>query len=274
MTDGEAQREALAALFTTLERAPHALLMLDYDGTLAPFRVDPAQAVPYPGVAQRLDAISDRRDTRVVIVSGRRATEVAPLLGTQVLPEIWGAHGWECRSPHGNLVIGDLPEPALAALVNAAGIADRAQRLGARLERKPGSLALHWRGLPDERPEQIRAAVLEGWSALTRSAPVALLDFDGGIELRALGRTKGDVVHLLLGGSAAPDVAAYLGDDRTDEDAFAALQGHGTGILVRAESRPTAAQAWLRPPEELLEFLDRWLAARVRAAASRHGAVA
>jgi trehalose-phosphatase len=274
MTDGEAQRQALAALFTRLEQATHALLMLDYDGTLAPFRIDPAQAVPYPGVAPRLDAIMDRHDTRVVIVSGRRAAEIAPLLGMQSVPEIWGAHGWECRSPRGNVVMGDLPELALAALVSAAGIADRALRFGARLERKPGSLALHWRGLPGERPEQIRAAVLEGWTALTRSAPVALLDFDGGIELRALGRTKGDVVHLLLDDPAAPDAAAYLGDDRTDEDAFAALQGRGTGILVRAEPRPTAAQAWLRPPEDLLGFLDRWLDARVRAASTRHGAAA
>ena len=51
---------------------------------------------------------------------------------------------------------------------------------------------------------------------------------------------------------------AYLGDDLTDEDAFRAVATRGLGILVRQELRKTAAVAWLRPPEELLDFLHRW----------------
>ena len=51
---------------------------------------------------------------------------------------------------------------------------------------------------------------------------------------------------------------AYLGDDRTDEDAFRALRGRGLSVLVRAEPRETAADAWIRPPEELIEFLRTW----------------
>jgi len=56
-------------------------------------------------------------------------------------------------------------------------------------------------------------------------------------------------------------VCAYLGDDRTDEDAFLAIAPHGVGVLVRPELRETAAAWWLRLPEELLEFLDDWSAA-------------
>jgi trehalose-6-phosphatase len=54
---------------------------------------------------------------------------------------------------------------------------------------------------------------------------------------------------------------AYLGDDRTDEDAFKALAGRGLAVLVREELRPTAAAVWLRPPVELLDFLQRWMTA-------------
>ncbi len=54
-------------------------------------------------------------------------------------------------------------------------------------------------------------------------------------------------------------VFAYLGDDRTDEDAFCALQGRGLNVLVRRERRPTAADLWLEPPEDLLWFLRHWL---------------
>jgi trehalose-phosphatase len=53
---------------------------------------------------------------------------------------------------------------------------------------------------------------------------------------------------------------AYLGDDLTDEDAFVAVGNKGYSILVRSEVRASAAQLWLQPPEELLEFLDAWIA--------------
>jgi trehalose-6-phosphatase len=52
---------------------------------------------------------------------------------------------------------------------------------------------------------------------------------------------------------------AYLGDDQADEEAFRALQNRGLRILVRPEWRETAADVWLRPPEELVDFLFQWL---------------
>jgi len=50
-----------------------------------------------------------------------------------------------------------------------------------------------------------------------------------------------------------------LGDDRTDEDAFKSIKGRGLGVLVREAFRPTYADVWIKPPEELLAFLARWL---------------
>ena len=52
---------------------------------------------------------------------------------------------------------------------------------------------------------------------------------------------------------------AYLGDDLTDEDAFVAVGSQGNSILVRGEIRASFARFWLRPPEELLVFLDAWI---------------
>jgi trehalose 6-phosphate phosphatase len=61
------------------------------------------------------------------------------------------------------------------------------------------------------------------------------------------------------GDPLGPDTAvAYLGDDRTDEDAFMALRGRGLAVLVRPDLRATAAEVWIRPPDELLLFLQRW----------------
>ncbi|MEW5924967.1 MAG: hypothetical protein AB1746_13365, partial [Candidatus Zixiibacteriota bacterium] len=62
---------------------------------------------------------------------------------------------------------------------------------------------------------------------------------------------------------------AYLGDDMTDEDAFSALPDSALSVLVRPEYRETKARKWIRPPEELLEFFDRWIEADDTAQKSR-----
>jgi trehalose-phosphatase len=85
-----------------------------------------------------------------------------------------------------------------------------------------------------------------------------LKSFDGGIELRPPGITKARAVEELLNETPSPRTAAYLGDDATDEDAFNALKGKGLSVLVGKEYRPTRADLWLTPPEELIGFLAKW----------------
>jgi trehalose 6-phosphate phosphatase len=53
-------------------------------------------------------------------------------------------------------------------------------------------------------------------------------------------------------GSALP---IFIGDDRTDEDAFSALEKRGVGILVSEQRQATAASYWLNNPEEVERFL-------------------
>ena len=81
------------------------------------------------------------------------------------------------------------------------------------------------------------------------------------MELRAADVSKGQAVQKIL--EEAPDDAmvAYLGDDPTDEDAFKVLDGCGLRVLVRKDYRDTDADVWIRPPEELLDFLDHWIIA-------------
>lgn len=254
--------------FAALARAPRAALLLDYDGTLAPFRLDPQQAVPYPGVTAALAALMERTDTRLVLVTGRWTRDLVPLLGLEPLPEIWGSHGWERRFPDGRVEMPRPAEPALQALAAADAWVEQAHAAGARSERKPAGLAVHWRGLAPAAAERVRAIVTENWALHARDLGVELHAFDGGLELRVPGRHKGDAVDTLR--REMPDAAlAYLGDDATDEDAFRAVRGHGLGVLVRTELRPTAAGLWLQPPGELLAFLQRWTATRAPARPAR-----
>jgi trehalose-phosphatase len=78
------------------------------------------------------------------------------------------------------------------------------------------------------------------------------------MEIRAPDRNKGDAVRILLEEEPEEAVAAYLGDDRTDEDAFKALKGRGLGILVAEEPRPTEATVLLKPPDGVIDFLRKW----------------
>jgi trehalose-phosphatase len=248
----------VAAFHDRLERARERVLMLDYDGTLAPFRVRPEQAVPYPGVTEILAALTRQADTRVVVVSGRRAAEVAALLKLARPPEIWGSHGWERISPDGEARTERPDDRVSDALSRAEASVAEYRREGARFERKPASIALHWRGLPALTAARLRERVSAAWSPYAEAGVLEPLPFDGGIELRAPGATKRRAVETVLAETAPDAPVAYLGDDITDEDAFRTVKPRGLAVLVRAELRDTAADLWIRPPYELLEFLGRW----------------
>ena len=247
----------LDPFFAVVRRAAKRALLLDYDGTLAPFRVERDAAVPYPGIREILQSLVDAGDTRVVVISGRRAHDLPPLLGLARLPEIWGTHGWERLLPDGTYELAPLEERASAGLAEARGWVE-AQGWMQHCEHKPASVAVHWRGLPPDAAGSMRDILRAHWPVLAEAAGLAVHEFDGGVELRVPGRDKGFAVRTLLGEIGPDAVVAYLGDDQTDEDAFTAIKGRGMGILVRAADRPTAADWWLRPPEELLAFLARW----------------
>lgn len=234
------------------------VLMLDYDGTLAPFRIDPVDAVPYEGVVPLLDAIHAAGHTRLVIISGRWTQDLIPLLGLRQMPEIWGSHGWERLAVQGEYSIAPIGNTALEGLVAADEWIEQVEALGARCERKPAGVAFHWRSLSNKRIREIRATISRNWAELERANSLSWHDFDGGIELRAAGRDKGNAVATLVAETGPDAVFAYLGDDLTDESAFKAMPEGGVAALVRPEFRPTAANLWLRPPAELIEFLTRW----------------
>jgi trehalose-phosphatase len=86
-----------------------------------------------------------------------------------------------------------------------------------------------------------------------------LTDFEGGVEIRSRSAHKGDLVRTILNEVGANVPVAYLGDDKTDEEAFRVLNGRGLTVLVRPKHRFTATQIWLRPPDELVRFLTTWI---------------
>ncbi len=244
--------------FVRLSQSRRSLLLLDYDGTLAPFRPERDLALPYLWVPELLESIGNRGHTRVVLISGRPAREIPQLLGLPAPPEIWGSHGMERLLPDGDYKVVKLDSRLAAAFEKATASLDR-EGLANRMEWKPGSLAIHWRGLPGDEVGEIWTTALRILQPIAFSAGLDLSNFDGGVEMRVRTPNKGDAVRAIVKESGDHYPSAYLGDDATDEDAFAALNPLGLTVLVRKEYRPTSAQLWLQPPTELLAFLEQWL---------------
>ena len=247
----------LTVFLRQLTAAPESVLLLDYDGTLAPFHVDRSLAYPYHGVVSLLDSIVQCGKTRIIIISGRPIAELRALLTPMSDLEMWGSHGLERQLSDGSYSRVQISEEDAASLreaeewVVAAGLLTRA-------EIKHGGIAIHWRGMPPAEAGRIQALTQDGWAPLAERSGLKLLQFEAGLELRVSHPDKGDAVRTTLATLDGKVPIAFLGDDLTDEDAFQVLRGRGLTVLVRADYRETMAEAWLRPPRELIGFLERW----------------
>jgi trehalose-phosphatase len=248
---------ALGALDAIRERIAGrpVMVFLDYDGTLTPIVRRPEDAVLSDEMRARVRALAAR--VPVAIVSGRDRAAVQSLVD---LPELIyvGSHGFDIDGPSGaerlRLEVAaewvpDLDAAEAALRGRLAGIR------GAIVERKRLTLAAHYRLVAGvHRPKVVEAvdAVRAAHPRLRRDAGKAVFELRPDVEW-----DKGHAVRWLLERVAPAGVGLYLGDDLTDETAFAALRGHGIGIAVGVTTRETLAELALRDPEEVGSFLHR-----------------
>lgn len=236
-------------------------VFLDYDGTLSPIAPRPEMATLPAETREVLRRLAQREP--VVIVSGRGREDVAALVG---LPDLAyaGSHGFDIAGPPPvpgapplRLEVGD-GVPALIGEAARRLRRDLAGIEGLLIEPKRFAVSIHFRLVDERAIPQIERAVDGAAAALPglRKAHGKKLfelrpdiDWDKGRALLwlldALGLDRPDIVPL------------YIGDDLTDEDAFAAIAGRGVGILVTEEPRDTAAEYSLRDTGEVRELLER-----------------
>jgi trehalose 6-phosphate phosphatase len=220
------------------------LLLLDYDGTLAPIVDDPREAAPHPDVPELLTALSARHP--VVVITGRALDDLARMLPVAV--EAVGLHGAQ-RGRLGEPARLRMPDSAREALRRLRGSVPPVE--GLRLEDKGPTFALHYRGAAD--PDAVVAELRE-WA---EQAPPTLDAVWGKmvLELRPAGVDKGRVARELAA-RHADRAPVYVGDDTTDEDAFRALAEDPRAVTVKVGAGDTAARyrlpdvaavvAWLR----------------------------
>ncbi len=242
--------------FKSLKGATRAYLLLDYDGTLAPFEVDPAKVKPYPGVVERLQAIAKNTPTSLYLISGRGCKNLLEMIPSVEFQEVWASHGAEQYTKEKKYwCLPLLPEQRIS--LHEA----RSLRLpeGAIIEAKPLSVAVHYRAITDEKKKKsIEEAVVASWKPHLENDLVVHY-FSGGVELRPSKMSKAFAISHLLSEIPAEAPLAYLGDDASDEEAFSVIKERGLKVLVNGNSKSeTHADIKLNPPKELLDFLDEW----------------
>jgi trehalose 6-phosphate phosphatase len=256
----KAAEATYGGFFQRLKAASKRVLVLDYDGTIAPFHKERHRATPYPEVPDLLCSIMQSCRTRLIVVSGRTAREVPPLLGVHPAPEIWGTYGIEKIHSDGRYEEAPISDAALQILAQAEAELDQ-EGLSEQIEFKLAGVALHWRGLSAAEVLRIRTKAFRILEPLAKQPDVVLSDFEGGVEIRLLAANKGDTLRDLLSELDSNVPVAYLGDDITDEDAFRVLNGRGLTVRVAPKRRCTAAQIWVKPPDEVVRFLTHWIVA-------------
>lgn len=256
------EAERLEDFFDSLQSRKDPLLLLDYDGTLSDFRINRFNARPWAGVRELLTQVQHDNRTRLMVITGRSAGEINPMLQLDTPVEVWGLHGAEHLFADGRRELEQAPSEALAKLDELRDLLAR-DSFGGLVENKPNAVVMHWRG---HTPRQIHSIEVRTRALFEPAAQVnglALLPFEAGIELR-VGRDKGGAVQEIIESAAPGSPVTYVGDDLTDEPAFCAVnraRGPHLSVLMRREWRQTNGEVWLKPPEELRWFLREWLKA-------------
>lgn len=209
-----------------LARTPVLLVASDYDGTLAPIVANPDDALPCREAIVAMRQLASLPKTHAAVVSGRALRDLSTLTGSPDDVHLVGSHGSEFDL---NFAV-DLPPEAVelrerigAELESIAAHAD-----GLTIERKPASVALHFRNADADAARHALDRVMAGPAAID-----AVFTKHGKkvVELGVVPTDKGtalDTIRQRVGATAT----LFIGDDVTDEDAFRTLHGPDIGVKV------------------------------------------
>jgi trehalose 6-phosphate synthase/phosphatase len=237
-----------------LASVPQLVLLLDYDGTLVPFQEQPELAVPSQTLLGLLRDLAAHPGHTVHLVSGRTRETLDRWFG-DVPIALWAEHGlW--RRPNGSApweLITQAPRdwmPGVRELLSKAV----ASTPGSMLEEKTASIAWHYRLVTPPLAQTRRTELRQALLAQLAAQPVEILEGHLVLEVRPSSINKGSIVKAAMADAPADAVLLAIGDDRTDEDMFAALP-EGS-VAVRVGDGDTRAHYRLLGPAAVLALLE------------------
>jgi trehalose 6-phosphate phosphatase len=250
-----------------LRGASRLLVLSDLDGTLIPIRTRPDLAVMDRRTRTVLRRVARAPGVRLGIVSGRKLSALRRAVGLPGLVYV-GNHGLELAVPGRTMVVPAARKSAalIARLGREIAGAVRGIR-GAFVEPKGYTLSVHWRGVSARDARRFHRAVesiVRPWLA---KRAVRVTPGKRVIEVRPpVEWDKGSAVDWLARRwRHGRGELMYFGDDRTDEDAFRAVNRRG-GVTVHVgpRVRSTAARWRLDGPRDVVKMLEQLEETRCR----------
>jgi trehalose 6-phosphate synthase/phosphatase len=227
-----ASAESIEILTIRIRAAPARLLLLDYDGTLVPFVDSPDLARPDDELLALLQTLTRSSGTVVHVVSGRTRGTLEAWLGALAIG-LHAEHGLASRAPGATAWISGTASsqewrPAVLDCMRRFA----AWTPGAFVEEKDAGVAWHYRAVePTLGATQGRALELE-LTTLLAGAPVSILLGSKVIEVLPDVVHKGRLIPPLVAAAPTGALVVAIGDDRTDEDLFAALPADAIAVHV------------------------------------------
>ena len=241
-----------------LSQQDNLLILFDYDGTLTPIRPRPEEALLPQQVREKLSSLAAHPGCVVGIVSGRELSDLARLSG---IPDLIlaGNHGMEIRGPGLEFIH---PQAVLARthLEEAASkLSDSLEHIpGAFVEDKGLTLTVHYRAAAQASIPDVEAAVLETTTPYLVEGALKVTRGKMVLEVRPdISWDKGRAIEKISEAYENRHFPFYFGDDRTDEDGFAAVQQlNGLAVFVGEPREGTVALHQLDSPQEVWQTLD------------------
>lgn len=233
------------------------ILLMDYDGTLTPIVSRPELAVLSSEMKDVIRRISKRY--KVGIISGRSLANIKDLVGLEGICYA-GNHGFEISGLGLEFV---KPEAERARPVISTICKEMAAKLGhikgVIIENKGLTASVHFRLVADENLQELNEIFHELIKPHLKSDAIRLTRGKKVFEIRPnVYWDKGKAVMWMIDAlGIKKESTIYMGDDRTDEDAFSALKEGGMTILVTGRVKRSNAKYFLKNVSEVKTFLEK-----------------
>ena len=209
-----------------LAQVPQLLIATDYDGTIAPIVNDPMSAVPARETSVALRSLANLDQTEVGIISSRALRDLAALSRLPSEIHLVGSHGSEFDVAFALQMDAQTQERRDALGESLSAICRRYP--GTSLEQKPASVAFHTRNAD---VSTVTAAIAEVHALVADNDTLTYRAGKMVHEVGVMQADKGKALETLRANLSATAVL-FVGDDTTDEDAFATLGGPDIGVKV------------------------------------------
>jgi len=220
--------ETASSIVFSFRKSEKKLIILDYDGTLVPFKCEPSTALPDDELMQLLHEISAIKKLDLVIISGRNRDFLEKIF-INLKASIFAEHGaiYRIDGKWGSLESDTWWKDEILSIMQMYSD----QTPGTNIEVKQNSLVWHYRKADDESAERKAALLVNKLITVCSMNNLTIMKGRKIIEVKPSDYTKSTAIINFFDCSEYDFILA-AGDDVTDEDLFESLPGEAIKIHI------------------------------------------